>query len=249
LGIGKYKDSHSRKAKIMNIKKVLGVGLAIATGFIAAPAFAGNNGGGGGAQCGVTQQNGNGTIFYIPTGGGVRNGATNIVGWGNGTGGGRTTYQGLLRSVAQQCVLVAAATTANSGDGRDVQSAVQQARQRFGNLVGNNPKVCTGGHSQGGGGAFNAANRLNNACVIGLQPDTVFTVRIQRPVAANVDVACIFSTGDVLAPALPSNAANCRRNSTRYTQRTTSGTHFTPVSGDGGAPGAAFRDFVRQFLL
>ena len=240
----------------MNITKVLGVSSAIAVSFmVSAPAFAagggGNGGGGGGAGCGVQEQNGNGTVFYVPTGGNVRNGSTNILGWGNGTGGNRSTYAGLLRSVAQQCVLVAAATTANSGSGTDVQSAVNQARQRFGNLVGGNPKVCTGGHSQGGGGAFNAANRLNAPCVIGLQPDTVFTVRIMRPVAANVDVACIFSTGDVLAPAQPSNLTNCRRNSNpaRFQNRTTAGTHFTPVSGTGGAPGAAFRDFVQQFLL
>ncbi|SET92986.1 hypothetical protein SAMN04487962_1492 [Marinobacter segnicrescens] len=144
---------------------------------------------------------------------------------------------------------MAAATTANSGDGRDVERAVNDAKSRYRNIVGSDPKVCTSGHSQGGGGSFNAANRLDADCVIAVQPDTVFTTRIDRPVASDVDVVCIFSTGDVLAPALPSNGPNCRRNSTRYTQELTSGTHFAPTTGDGGEPGEVMREYANRWLV
>jgi hypothetical protein len=197
--------------------------------------------------CSVTTQNGTGARFYVPSGG---DGTYNILGWGNGTGGSATTYSGLLTAAAQRCVLVAAATTSSSGSGTAVQSAVSQARSRFGSILNSSLKICTSGHSQGGGGSFNAANVIGSAvsCVIAVQPDTVFTVRIQRPVAANVDVTCIFSSGDTLAPASPSNANNCRRNSTIYRQVNTTGTHFAPTSGTGGAVGSAMRTQIDRLL-
>lgn len=185
-------------------------------------------------------------MFYVPSGG---DGTYNILGWGNGTGGTSSTYRGLLEAAAARCVLVAAATTANSGTGSEVESAVNQAKSRYRSIVGTNPKVCTSGHSQGGGGSFNAANRLGAQCVIAVQPDTVYTTSIYRPVSSGTDVVCIFSTGDTLAPALPFNAANCRANATRYTTETTSGTHFTPTSGDGGAPGSAMRSYIDRWML
>jgi predicted NodU family carbamoyl transferase len=52
-----------------------------------------------------------------------------------------------------------------------------------------------------------------------------------------------------LAPALPSNALNCRLNSTIYRQVTTTGTHFAPISGTGGAVGAAMRTQIDRLLL
>jgi hypothetical protein len=209
-------------------------------------ATASATGGGGSGACSVTRETGSGAVFYVPRGG---DGVYNVLGWGNGTGGSSSTYRGLLEAAAARCVLVAAATTANSGSGAEVQSAVTQALSRYRSIVGASPKICTSGHSQGGGGSFNAANRLNAQCVIAVQPDTVFTTRIERPVASTTDVVCIFSTGDTLAPALPSNGANCRRNSTRYTQESTSGTHFAPTSGDGGAPGRVMREYIDRWML
>ncbi len=228
----------------MSIKKVLMGGSIVAGIFMSVAAHAGPPPGGG-DSCRVSEQRGSSAIFFVPSGG---PGTYNILGWGNGTASTVGQYSGLLESVAEQCILVAAATTSSSGNGRAVESAVNQARSRYSNIVGSNPTVCTSGHSQGGGGAFNAANRLGADCVIGLQPDTVFTTRIDRPVGRDVDVVCIFSTGDTLAPALPSNGANCRRNSTRYTQELTSGTHFTPYSGTGGAPGRVMRDYAQRWL-
>lgn len=200
------------------------------------------------ATCSVSRVSTTSSTFYVPTGGA---GKYNILGWGNGTGGTSSTYSGVLTAVARQCILVAAANTANSGTGSEVERAVNDAKSRYASKLYTNPKVCTSGHSQGGGGSFNAANRLGASvakCVIGVQPDTVYTTSIYRPVASTVDVACIFSLSDVLAPALPFNSLNCRANSTRYTERTTLGTHFTVTYGDGGAPGDAMRSFARSWL-
>jgi hypothetical protein len=225
--------------------KIALIGSAIlASCLLSATASA--TGGGGSGACSVSRETGSGAVFYVPRGG---DGTYNILGWGNGTGGSSSTYRGLLEAAAARCVLVAAATTANSGSGAEVQSAVNQARSRYSSIVGANPKVCTSGHSQGGGGSFNAANRLGAQCIIAVQPDTVFTTRIERPVASTTDVVCIFSTGDTLAPALPSNGPNCRRNSTRYTQESTSGTHFAPTSGDGGAVGRVMREYIDRWML
>ncbi len=199
---------------------------------------------GGGGSCSIDRTSGSGSTFYVPRG----DGPFNILGWGNGTGGTSSTYRGLLESVAEECILVAAANTSSAGSGAAVQDAVNQARSRYASKVGSNPKVCTSGHSQGGGGAFNAANRLDAECVIAVQPDTVYTTRIYSPVARDVDVVCIFSSGDTLAPALPFNSPNCRSNSTRYSEERTSGSHFTPTYGDGGAPGREMRDYANAWL-
>lgn len=204
------------------------------------------SGGGSGSGCSVSRVSASGSVFYVPSGG---SGTYNILGWGNGTGGTASTYSGLLESVAAKCILVAAATTSNSGTGVEVANSVNAAKSRYANIIKPNPKVCTSGHSQGGGGSFNAANRLNADCVIAVQPDTVYTTSITRPVASDVDVVCIFSTGDTLAPASPYNSRNCRSNSTRYTEEITSGSHFTPTSGNGGAVGDVMRTYAERWLV
>jgi hypothetical protein len=228
----------------MNIKKVLVGGSLLASCLLSVSAYAG--GGGGSGPCRVNRVTSTGTVYYVPTGG---SGRYNLLGWGNGTGGGSSTYTGLLEAAAGRCVLVAAATTSSSGSGADVANSVNAARSRYASILRSPLKVCTSGHSQGGGGSFNAANRLAANCVIAVQPDTVFTTSITRPVAATTDVVCIFSSGDTLAPALPSNGLNCRRNSTRYTQESTSGTHFAPTSGTGGAVGAKMREYIDRWMV
>src|SRR5262245_1476578 len=97
--------------------------------------------------CSVSTQNGTGARFYVPSG---SDGRFNVLVWGNGTGGSATTYSGLLTAAAQRCVLVAAATTANSGSGTQMRDALTQARSRFGSILNSPLKVCTSGHSQGG---------------------------------------------------------------------------------------------------
>ncbi len=222
----------------MNVKALIGSSLLLGC-LMSASAFA--------QTCSVTRVTGNAAVFYVPSG---NTGQYNILAWGNGTGGNATTYQGLLTAAAQRCVLVAAATTANSGSGTQVRDALAQARSRFANIIRPNPRICTSGHSQGGGGSFNAANVIGSSvsCIIAVQPDTVFTTSIQRPVAANVDTTCIFSTADTLAPALPSNLSNCRRNATIFRTVTTTGTHFAPTSGTGGQVGVAMRAQIDRLL-
>lgn len=196
----------------------------------------------GNGRCSVRRVSGVGSTFYVPSDPSNRNARFNILGWGNGTGGTSITYSSVLESIASHCILVAAANTANSGSGREVQSAVNDARSRYSNILVSNPKVCTSGHSQGGGGSFNAANRLNAQCVIAVQPDTVYTTRIDRPVASNVEVIALWSSLDVLAPASPFNASNAERNSSILTQVETSGEdHFTITLGRGGDIGTLFR--------
>ena len=223
-------------------KQVLGLSAAVlASALVSVNASAGT-----GDTCSVDTDSAFGSVFYVPSGG---PGSYNVLGWGNGTGGTSITYSGLLESVAEQCILVAAATTANSGTGEEVEDSVNEALSRYSNIINSNPTVCTSGHSQGGGGSFNAANRLNADCVIAVQPDTVYTTRIFNPVSSSTDVVCIFSTADTLAPALPFNSPNCRANSTRYTEELTSGTHFAPTTGDGGAVGDVMRDYAVQWLV
>ena len=223
-------------------KKVLMLSSAI----VASLALSTTASAGGGGACTVDTDSTFGSVFYVPSGG---TGTYNILGWGNGTGGTSGTYSGLLESVAEQCILVAAATTANSGTGSEVENSVEAAMSRYSSIVGSNPTVCTSGHSQGGGGSFNAANRLDADCVIAVQPDTVYTTSIFRPVNRDVDVVCIFSTADVLAPALPFNSLNCRLNSTIYSEELTSGTHFAPTTGDGGEPGEVMREYAQRWLV
>jgi hypothetical protein len=220
----------------MNIKVLIG-GSLLACSLMSASAFA--------ATCSVSRVASGSTVFYVPSGG---PGTYNLLGWGNGTGGGSSTYSGLLNAAAARCVLVAAATTASSGSGSDVQNSVNAAKSRYASKLRSNLKVCTSGHSQGGGGSFNAANRIGANCVIAVQPDTVYTTSISRPVSSSTDVVCIFSSGDVLAPALPFNALNCRANSTRYTQESTYGTHFAPMSGSGGGVGSVMRAYIDRWM-
>ncbi|HTE16430.1 MAG TPA: hypothetical protein VK642_15260, partial [Burkholderiales bacterium] len=102
----------------MNIKVLIG-GSILAGCLMSASAFAG--GGGSGNPCSVNRVTSTGTVYYVPSGG---SGRYNLLGWGNGTGGSSSTYSGLLEAAAARCVLVAAATTSNSGSGTDVQSSV-----------------------------------------------------------------------------------------------------------------------------
>lgn len=217
--------------------------------FFSTSALALNGGGGGGSgfaelyseadadgPCSVNRVSGLSSTFYIPSGG---SGQYNVLVWGNGTGGTSSTYSDLLESVASHCIAVAAANTANSGTGSEMQSAYNSIRSRYGSILGQ--KVCTAGHSQGGGGSFNAANRIGADCVIPVQPDTVFTTSIYSDLASHVEVITLWGEDDTLAPA-STNRGNVEDASTILTQVETAGeSHFAPTSGDGGRIGVMFR--------
>ncbi|MCG8535688.1 MAG: hypothetical protein MI808_11400 [Pseudomonadales bacterium] len=196
----------------------------------------------GDGRCSVRRVSGVGSTFYVPTDPSNRNARFNILGWGNGTGGTSTTYSSVLESIASHCILVAAANTANSGTGREVEDAVDDARSRYSDILNSNAKVCTSGHSQGGGGSFNAANRLDADCVIAVQPDTVYTTQIDDALPRDVEVIAFWSDGDTLAPASPYNSRRVERNSSILTQVETDGEdHFTITYGRGGNIGTLFR--------
>ncbi len=234
-----------------------GVALASTLLLSTASLASGGNGGGGGGNNGAgfadlldragddgncrvstVRPIGTDSTFYVPSGG---SGQYNILVWGNGTGGTSTTYSTLLASVASHCILVAAANTANAGTGEEMEDALDQARSRYGNIIRANAKVCTAGHSQGGGGSFNAANLVDADCVIPVQPDTRFTTRIEDDLARNVEVITLWSEDDTLAPA-SGNRRNVQGASTILVQVETAGEdHFEPTSGRAGVIGSMFR--------
>ena len=166
----------------------------------------------------------------------------NILVWGNGTGGNANTYQTLLTSIATQGIIVAAANTANSGSGREMQAALRAAQSMFADRINTDARICTAGHSQGGGGSFNAQPLTMADCVIAVQPDTRFTVQINAPVAAGTEVIALTSDQDTLAPK-NGNQANVERNSpdALVEVQTTGQDHFAPVGGRGGRLGDVFR--------
>jgi hypothetical protein len=180
------------------------------------------------------------STLYVPE---QRNGETfNILVWGNGTGGNANTYQVLLTSIATRGIIVAAANTANSGSGREMQAALRAAQDRLGSMINADARICTAGHSQGGGGSFNAQPLTMAECVIAVQPDTRFTVQIQQPVAPGTEVIALTSDGDTLAPK-GGNEGNVQRNSpgALVEVQTTGQSHFAPPSGRAGRIGDVFR--------
>ncbi|MGH1470697.1 MAG: hypothetical protein ACRBCS_05850 [Cellvibrionaceae bacterium] len=220
--------------------------------------LAGSTGGGGGSSSGFSdlfdEAEGDGrcsvnrvtpfgsdSTFYVPSDPSNSNARFNILGWGNGTGGTSSTYSSLLETIASHCILVAAANTANSGTGSEVEDAVDSARSRYSNILQTNAKVCTSGHSQGGGGSFNAANRLDAECVIAVQADTLYTTSIDDDLARDVEVIALWGSSDTLAPA-SSNRRNVEGASSILTQVETDGEgHFEPTSSRGGDIGTMFR--------
>lgn len=184
----------------------------------------------GNGDCSVNRVRSGSSTLYIPSNRSDSNAQFNVLVWGNGTGGGATTYSTLLESVASHCIAVAAANTANSGDGSEMQDALNTLRSRYGNILRSDHKVCTAGHSQGGGGSFNAANLVDADCVIPVQPDTRFTTRIRGDLDRDVEVITLWGENDTLAPA-SGNRRNVEGASTILTQVETDGeSHFAPTS-------------------
>lgn len=192
-------------------------------------------------SCSVNIVSGLNSTYYVPTDSNNSNATFNILVWGNGTGGTSSTYRTLLESVASQCILVAAANTSDSGTGEEMEDALDSARSRYSTIIASNARVCTAGHSQGGGGSFNAANRIGADCVIPLQPDTRWTTTIYDDLDSDVEVITLWGSSDTLAPA-SGNRRNVEDASSILTQVETDGEgHFEPTSGRGGNVGTMFR--------
>lgn len=195
----------------------------------------------GEGRCSVDVVRGSDSTYYIPSDSSNRTAQFNVLVWGNGTGGNATTYRSMLESVASHCIIVAAANTDNSGTGREMKDALDSARSRYSSIIAADARVCTAGHSQGGGGSFNAANRIDADCVIPVQPDTRWTTQIDDDLADDVEVITIWGSSDTLAPA-SGNSRNVEGASSILTQVETNGEgHFAPTSGTGGIVGIIFR--------
>jgi hypothetical protein len=166
-------------------------------------------------QC-VRMQMGAST-FLVPQGPDAQN--LNIIGWGNGTGGNANTYTPLLTGLCEEGIVIAAANTANSGQGTEIRDAVMTA-MRMSAMPGNplsgkiaaDPLIGTAGHSQGGCGANNAARLLNADMIINYEADTRFTCQIQEANPPTRAALALYGNRDTLAPRNPSNGAALRSN-------------------------------------
>ena len=243
---------------------LMGAAALLAVAAMPSAAIAGSSGGGGGGggddfdsllseargtgPCSVSEVSPafSPNTFFVPSGGG---GNYNILGWGNGTGGTVGSYDGMLERLASHCILVAAAETSSSGDGTEIRDAVNDARSRYSSILASNPRVCTSGHSQGGGGSFNAAGRLGADCVISVQADTVFTTRITQTLPADADVVALWSSADTLAPRGTNSGNTFGAARDTYVSIETQGeSHFAPNSGTGGDIGAVQRLAAKALL-
>jgi len=125
----------------------------------------------------VTVQSASQHTYYSPTSLGSQ-GCTRhpVILWGNGTGASPSTYDGLLRHFASHGFIVAAANTANAGSGQEMLAGLSnlatfnsQSSSRFFNRV-DLDNVGSTGHSQGGGGAMEAAEDTRVDTTFPLQP-------------------------------------------------------------------------------
>jgi hypothetical protein len=125
----------------------------------------------------VTVQAESANTYYSPTQLGS-NGCTRhpVILWGNGTGTTPSVYDGLLRHFASHGFIVAAANTTNAGSGTEMLQGLtqlttwsNQSGHRFFQRV-DTANVGSTGHSQGGGGAINAAKNAGVKTTAPLQP-------------------------------------------------------------------------------
>lgn len=125
----------------------------------------------------VTTQSNSTNTFFSPTNLGA-NGCTRhpVILWGNGTLTSVSWYDGLLRHLASHGFIVAAANTSNAGSGSEILQGLTtltswngQSSSRFYQRV-DLANVGSTGHSQGGGGAINAAKNQGVKTTAPLEP-------------------------------------------------------------------------------
>jgi hypothetical protein len=124
----------------------------------------------------VTVQTDAAHTYYSPSELGPRNLTHPVVLWGNGTFLNPTHYDALLRHLASHGFIVAAANTSNAGSGREMLAGLdnltafnsQQGNRFYGKV--DLTRVATVGHSQGGGGAIEAARDARVDTTVPIQP-------------------------------------------------------------------------------
>jgi|GEM_PF-1135466 len=193
----------------------------------------------GRGACSVSVVAGSESTFFVPSGG---NENYNIIAWGNGTGTSVTRYSGMLEQLASHCIIVAAAETSMAGSGEEMRDAVMSAKEQFSTILSPELRVCTSGHSQGGGGSFNAARLLDADCVIGLQSDTYWTTQIKGDLPQKTEVVSIWGAEDNLVyRSFNSPMAEAVTSNTYIDIEARDDDHLTSIRGTGGTGGAAQR--------
>lgn len=189
----------------------------------------------------VTVQSESANTYYSPTNLGT-NGCTRhpVILWGNGTFTSVSIYDALLRHLASHGFIVAAANTSNAGSGNEMLQGLTQLTQwngqsgnRFNQRV-DLANVGSTGHSQGGGGAINAAKNQGVKTTAPLEPWSQNQTGLQSS-----DTAMFFAgESDTV---VPPNTVRDRYNGVSIAAgyaELAGASHFVPVGNAGNFRGA-----------
>jgi hypothetical protein len=159
------------------------------------------------------------TTFFVPQTGDPAE-RFNVLGWADGTAAMPNFYNALLTQICQEGIVVAAANSAATGSGQQVEASVRAAIAMSGQQgnplsgkVADSPRIVVSGHSQGGCGASNTVVRLDDLNVVGVnpvEPDYTFTCRAMGAVAADIRAFSITGAADAIAPANATNLGGVR---------------------------------------
>lgn len=174
-----------------------------------------------------------------------------VIVWGNGTGVTPAAYDGLLRHLASQGFVVAAADTPNAGSGREMldgAAALIRANDTpgsryFGRI--DTGRIGAAGHSQGGGGAIAAGADPRIRTTVPIQPGPQGSVEALRGptllLGGQLDV--------IVPPALLVIPRYERADQVPAVYGELAGaTHFTPAD-DGGGFRGAITAWFRYWLM
>jgi len=124
-------------------------------------------------EAGAVESNYGLTIYYPLE---MSDGSHPIITWGNGTGTVPSSYLPLLRHLASWGFVVVASNNSNVGNGEDMIAAIDYLIEQNGTPGGpffnklDTDRIGATGHSQGGGGAINAANDPRVVCSAPMAP-------------------------------------------------------------------------------
>lgn len=188
----------------------------------------------------VSTQSNSTNTFYSPTNLGT-NGCTRhpVILWGNGTLTSVSWYDALLRHLASHGFIVAAANTSNAGSGNEMLQGLTQLNQwngqssnRFYQRV-DVANVGSTGHSQGGGGAINAAKNQGVKTTAPLEPWSGNQVGLQAS-----DTAMFFAgqSDSVVPPSTVRDRYNGVSIAAGYAELR-GASHFVPLGDAGGFRG------------
>lgn len=190
----------------------------------------------------VTTQSTSSNTFYSPTNLGT-NGCTThpVVLWGNGTSTSVSIYDAFLRHLASHGFIVAAANTSNAGSGTQMLEGLAQLRtwngqsgNRFNQRV-DLQNVGSTGHSQGGGGAINAAKDQGVKTTAPLEPWSQNQTGLQ-----DSDTALFFAgqNDTIVSPSSVRARYTGVRIAAGYAELA-GASHFTAIGNVGGFRGPA----------